>query len=82
MQQIILLHRAAIRAMVGARREGVLNIPARRIPCPDHLAFLTSARAYECYVEYWNGKVKEMEPRRRRGSMLYDRRDGNLRDTL
>jgi hypothetical protein len=43
-------------------------------------------RAYECYVEYWNGKVKEMEmemePRRRSGSVLYDRRDGNLRDTL
>ena len=65
-----------------ARREGILSIPARWIRCPDHLAFLTSARAYECYVEYWNGKVKEMEPRRRRGSVLYDRRDGNLRDTL
>jgi len=65
-----------------ARREGVLSIPARRIRCPDHLAFLTSARAYECYVEYWNGKVKEMEPRRRSGSVLYDRRDGNLRDAL
>jgi hypothetical protein len=52
-----------------ARREGVVSIPARRIRCPDHLAFLTSVRAYESYVEYWNGKVKEMEPRRRRGSV-------------
>lgn len=62
-----------------ARREGVLSIPARRIRCPAHLAFLTSARAYECYVEYWNGKVKEMEPRRRTCSASgYD----NLRNTL
>jgi hypothetical protein len=72
--------------LARARRERVLSIPARRIRCPDHLAFLTSARAYECYVEYWNGKVKEMEmemePRRRSGSVLYNRRDGNLRDTL
>jgi hypothetical protein len=60
----------------------VLSIPARRIRCPDHLAFLTSARAYECYVEYWNGKVKEMEPRRKSGSVPYERRDGNLRNTL
>lgn len=65
-----------------ARREGVLSIPARRIRCPDHLTFLTSARAYECYVEYWNGKVKEMEPRRRKGSVPYDRRGGSLRDAL
>jgi hypothetical protein len=65
-----------------ARREGILSIPARRIRCPDHLAFLTSARAYECYVEYWNGKVKEMEPRRRSGSAPYDRRDRNLRNTV
>jgi hypothetical protein len=65
-----------------ARREGVLSIPARRIQCPDHLAFLTSARAYECYVEYWNGKLKEMEPWRPRGPAPFDRRDGNLRDTL
>ena len=61
-----------------ARCEGVLSIPARRIRCPDHLAFLTSARAYECYVEYWNGKVKEMEPRQRSSSVLYDRRDGHI----
>jgi hypothetical protein len=65
-----------------ARREGVLSIPARRIRCPDHLAFLTSARAYECYVEYWNGKMKEMEPRRQKGSVLHDRRGSNLRNTL
>src|SRR5450631_2098951 len=40
-----------------ARREGVVSIPARRIRCPDHLAFLTSVGAYESYVAYWNGKV-------------------------
>jgi hypothetical protein len=49
-----------------ARREGVESIPARRIRCPEHLKFLTSVSAYESYVEYWNGKVREMEPRRRR----------------
>jgi hypothetical protein len=49
-----------------ARRERVVSIPARRIRCPDHLAFLTSVDAYVSYVEYWNGKVKDMEPRKRR----------------
>jgi hypothetical protein len=40
-----------------ARRDGVLSIPAYRIRCPEHVAFLTSTRAYEAYVEYWNSKV-------------------------
>lgn len=47
-------HRAA-----KARREGVLSIPAYRICCPEHVPFLTSIRAYETYVEYWNSKVDE-----------------------
>lgn len=42
-----------------ARREGVLSIPAYRIRCPEHVGFLTSTRAYETYVEYWNSKVEE-----------------------
>ncbi len=52
-----------------ARREGVPNIRAYRIGCPEHVAFLTSARAYETYVEYWNSKVDDALgtfPRRRR----------------
>jgi hypothetical protein len=47
-------HRAA-----KARRDGVPSIPAYRIRCPEHVAFLTSIRAYEAYVEYWNSKVDD-----------------------
>jgi hypothetical protein len=43
-----------------ARRNGVPRIPAFRIPCPEHVAFLTSTRAYEKYVEYWNSKVDDI----------------------
>jgi hypothetical protein len=52
-----------------ARREGVTRIPARRIYCPDHIAFLTTKLAYESYVDYWNSKVKELQPRPRRASL-------------
>jgi hypothetical protein len=40
-----------------ARREGVRTLPARRVACPFHVQFLTSTRAYERYVEYWNEKL-------------------------
>jgi hypothetical protein len=43
--------------LAKARREGVAALPAYRLPCPTHVAFLTSAFAYEKYVEYWNDKV-------------------------
>jgi len=52
-----------------ARGEGVPRIPAYRVRCPEHVAFLTSTRAYEAYVEYWNSKADEASthrPRRRR----------------
>jgi hypothetical protein len=52
-----------------ARREGVHSIPAHRVRCPEHVAFLTSARAYEAYVNYWNDKVdaaSSVPPARRR----------------
>jgi hypothetical protein len=45
--------------VANARREGVPGILAYRIPCPEHVAFLTSTRAYEKYVEYWNSKVDD-----------------------
>jgi hypothetical protein len=32
--------------MARARREGVVSVPARRIGCPDHLPFLTTASGY------------------------------------
>jgi hypothetical protein len=49
-----------------ARRDGVPTVMARKVGCPHHVAFLTSMRAYEAYVEYWNGKVKDMQPSRRK----------------
>ena len=65
-----------------ARRDGVPTIRAYRIPCPEHLAFLTSIRAYEKYVEYWNSKVDDVigvRPRRRRtrGSTAQRARGGH-----
>ena len=52
-----------------ARREGVPSILAYRIRCPEHVAFLTSTRAYAKYVEYWNSKVDDIlgtRPKQRR----------------
>ena len=45
---------------VRARRDGVRTLPGWRIRSPDHVAFLTTTRAYETYIEYWNGKVKDL----------------------
>lgn len=44
--------------LAKARRAGVVELPAHRLQCPVHVPFLTSAFAYESYVEYWNDKVK------------------------
>ncbi len=59
--------------LAKARRQGVTSIAAYRIRCPEHVAFLTSTRAYEAYVEYWNSKVDDIvgrpaRQRRRRSS--------------
>ena len=40
-----------------ARRMLAATITAYRVRCPDHVDFLTSAHAYEEYVEYWNSKL-------------------------
>jgi hypothetical protein len=40
-----------------ARRLRSSMITAHRVRCPDHVGFLTSAYAYEEYVEYWNSKL-------------------------
>lgn len=53
-------HRAA-----RARREGIQSIPAYRVPCPEHVAFLTSSRAYVTYIEYWNSKIDDLLGSRR-----------------
>jgi hypothetical protein len=49
-----------------ARREGLRRIAAQRLRCPEHVAFLTSSRAYETYVEYWNSKLDDSSSRSRR----------------
>jgi hypothetical protein len=54
--------------MARARRDGIPTVPAHRITCPHHVAFLTSTLAYEKYVEYWNGKIQEMRRERPRAS--------------
>jgi hypothetical protein len=43
-----------------AKREGVQFLPGWMIRCPQHVDYLTSTTAYEKYVQYWNGKVKEL----------------------
>lgn len=40
-----------------ARRLLSSTITAHRVRCPAHVSFLTSANAYEKYVEYWNSKL-------------------------
>jgi hypothetical protein len=44
-----------------ARRAFAATLPAFKLRCPHHVPFLTSARAYERYVEYWNSKVKDLK---------------------
>jgi hypothetical protein len=45
-----------------ARRQDVQCMLANRVRCPEHVAFLTSTRAYETYVEYWNSKLEAVSP--------------------
>ena len=52
--------------MARARRAGVATLFAYRIHSPHHVAFLTSRMAYKKYVEYWNGKIQDMQSGRRR----------------
>jgi hypothetical protein len=40
-----------------ARRMLSATITAHRVRCPDHVSLLTSANAYEKYLEYWNSKL-------------------------
>jgi hypothetical protein len=56
--------------MAKARLDAVPSVPAYRIRSPHHVAFLTSTFAYQKYIEYWNGKIKDMQPRRRRSSPI------------
>ena len=42
-----------------ARREGARTVAGHWLRCPEHVPFLTSATAYQKYVEYWNSKVDD-----------------------
>lgn len=46
---------------VKAQRLGMTTIKARRLTVEKHIRFLTSEDSYLTYVEYWNGKVKELK---------------------
>jgi hypothetical protein len=41
-----------------ARRLGKEKIMAYRLTVHQHIRFLTSRKAYEIYVEYWNSNIK------------------------
>ena len=43
-----------------ARREGVKKLKTYRLTADQHIPFLTSDRAYHTYVEYWNGKLRDL----------------------
>ena len=44
-----------------ARKSGQLEINAYRLNAQQHVMFLTTQIMYNSYVEYWNGKVKDLE---------------------
>lgn len=43
--------------MEKARRMGMTSVPAYRLGVEEHIRFLTSRKAYETYIGYWNGKI-------------------------
>ena len=47
--------------MERARRQGIKKVPAYRLNVAHHIRFLTSRKAYEAYVGYWNNKLEELE---------------------
>jgi hypothetical protein len=44
-----------------ARKMGIPKVPAYRLTIPQHVRFLTDKKAYVSYIEYVNGKLKNME---------------------
>lgn len=44
-----------------AYRSGVESIYAYMFTAKQHLPFLTSRRAYQSFIEYWNSKVKAIK---------------------
>jgi len=47
--------------MEKARRMGVNSMPAYKLSVKQHIKFLTSKKAYLTFVEYWNGKVRQIK---------------------
>jgi hypothetical protein len=45
--------------MEKAHRMGVKTVPAYKLGVEQHIRFLTSKKAYEIYVGYWNDKIRE-----------------------
>ncbi len=45
--------------MEKARRLGLKKMLAYKLEPEQHIRFLTTRNAYEIYVEYWNGKLKQ-----------------------
>ena len=45
--------------MEKARRLGIGRMWAYKLKAHQHMAFLTSKRAYLSYVEYWNNKLED-----------------------
>ncbi len=44
-----------------AHRMGIDSLLAYKLDVHQHIRFLTSKKAYESYVEYWNSKLRELE---------------------
>lgn len=42
-----------------AYRDGIRNILAYNVLAEQHINFLTSMKAYQAYIKYWNSKVQE-----------------------
>ena len=40
-----------------AHRRGIETLQAYKLDVHQHIRFLTSRKAYEIYVEYWNSKI-------------------------
>ena len=40
-----------------ARRMGLATVPAYKLTSRQHMKFLTSKKAYETYIGYWNSKL-------------------------
>ena len=43
--------------MAKARKNGVATLPCYRVTPETHTRFLTSHRAYDAYIDYWNEKI-------------------------